>query len=165
MADQYEGWGTVDQSVIIARPARELYDIWRDLESLPRILSHVKLVREDSPTQSHWIVEGPLGTDVAWDSVITQDMPGKRLSWRSTEDSTVDNEGSVEFESEPGSTFTRVHVRLAYRPPAGALGKAVAALFGKDPNTTVEDDLEKFKQAVEAGTFVGRDSLGMTRNP
>jgi uncharacterized membrane protein len=153
MTQETEGWGVVDQSVTIARPAQELYDIWRDLGSLPHILSHVKLVREDSPTQSHWIVEGPLGTDIAWDSVITQDIPGRRISWRSVEDADVDNEGSVEFLAAPGAIYTEMRVRISYRPPAGSLGKAVAALFGKDPNGQVEDDLQKFKEAVEAGTF------------
>jgi uncharacterized membrane protein len=156
MADKTEGWGEVDQSIAIARPARELYDIWRDLDSLPDILSHVKLVREESPTQSHWTVEGPLGTDVSWDSVITQDIPGKRLAWHSVEGSEVDNEGSVEFMAAPGAIYTELRVRMSYRPPAGALGKAVAKLFGKDPNGQVEDDLRKFKERVEAGSFAKR---------
>ena len=156
MSDHMEGWGEVDQSIMIARPARELYDIWRDLGSLPDILSHVKLVREDSPTQSHWIVEGPLGTDIGWDSVITQDIPGKRISWRSVEDADVDNEGSVEFLETPGNIYTEMRVRMAYRPPAGALGKAIATLFGKNPNGEVEDDLQKFKESVEAGSFARR---------
>lgn len=149
-----DGWGTVNQSIVIARPARELYEIWRDLESLPRILTHVKVVRETSPTHSHWVVEGPLGTDVEWDSLLVQDLPGKRISWKSTGDSEVDNEGSVEFHEEAGTGYTRVDVRIAYRPPAGALGKTVAALFGKNPDTQVEDDLAHFKEAVETDTFV-----------
>lgn len=151
-----DGWGEVDQTLTIARSAEELYTIWRDLESLPDILSHVKVVREESPTQSHWIVEGPLGTDIGWDAVITRDIPGKQISWKSTPEADVDNEGSVEFSSAPGSAFTELRVRMSYRPPAGALGKAVAALFGKDPNGQVEDDLRKFKESVEAGTFVSR---------
>ena len=156
MADQTEGWGEVDQSITIARPARELYDIWRDLGSLPDILSHVKLVREDTPTQSHWIVEGPLGTDIGWDSVITQDIPGKRISWRSVEDADVDNEGSVEFQETAGGIYTEMRVRMSYRPPAGALGKAIATLFGKNPNGDIEDDLQKFKESVEGGVFARR---------
>ena len=156
MAEHDEGWGVVDQSIAIAKPATELYEIWRDLESLPKILSHVKLVREDTPNRSHWIVEGPLGSDVAWDSIITQDIPGKRLAWRSVEGADVDNEGSVEFLAAPGAIYTEMRVRMTYRPPAGALGKAVAALFGKDPNDQIEEDLRKFKDAVEAGTFLPR---------
>ena len=152
--EKNEGWGEVDQTLTIARPADELYNIWRDLEVLPDILSHVKLVREDSPTQSHWIVEGPLGSDISWDSVITRDIPGQQISWKSVPDSQVDNEGSVEFLSAPESTFTEMRVRMSYRPPAGVLGKVVAALFGKEPNGQVEDDLKKFKESVEAGTFV-----------
>lgn len=150
---QADGWGVVNQSIVIARPARTLYAIWRDLESLPRILTHVKAVQERSATESHWVVEGPLGSDVEWDSVITQDIPGKLISWRSTGESEVDNEGAVEFTEEPGTGMTLVDVRIAYRPPAGALGKTVAALFGKDPNGQVKDDLANFKEAVETNQF------------
>ena len=153
MSQETAGWGHVDQSIAIARPAIELYEIWRNLESLPKILSHVKLVREDTPTQSHWIVEGPLGTDIGWDSVITQDIPGRRISWKSVEDADVDNEGSVEFTAAHGSVYTEMRVYMSYRPPAGALGKVVAALFGKDPNGQVADDLQAFKENVEADRF------------
>jgi uncharacterized membrane protein len=151
-----EGWSEIDESIDIARPADELYEIWRDLESLPDILSHVKLVRVDSPRQSHWVVEGPVGSDVSWDSIITAEVPGKRLSWRSVPDSEVDNEGSVEFLAAPGSSFTEVRVRISYRPPAGKVGTVVAALFGKNPAGQVKDDLKKFKDSVEAGTFMRR---------
>jgi uncharacterized membrane protein len=148
-----DGWGIVNQSIRISRPARELYDIWRNLESLPRILTHVKSVRELTDSRSHWVVEGPLGTDVEWDSVITQDVSGKLISWRSVEDAEVDNEGTVEFTADPGSGSTLMDVRIAYRPPAGALGKTVAALFGKNPDTQVRDDLAHFKEAVETDRF------------
>jgi uncharacterized membrane protein len=150
-------WGEIDQSISISRPAGELYEIWRNLDSLPDILSHVKLVREITPMLSHWVVEGPLGSDVSWDSVITEEIPGQRLAWKSVEGSSeVDNEGSVEFRSSPGSLYTEMRVRIRYNPPAGALGKAVAYLFGKDPNGEVEDDLRKFKEAVEENRFVHR---------
>jgi uncharacterized membrane protein len=151
-----ESWGEIDQSVSIARPAGELYDIWRNLDSLPDILSHVKLVREITPMLSHWVVDGPLGTDVTWDSIITEEIPGQRLAWRSVEGSEVDNEGSVDFHASPGSLYTEIRVLIRYNPPAGALGKAVAALLGKDPNGQVADDLQKFKEAVEADRFVHR---------
>jgi uncharacterized membrane protein len=148
-----DGWGEVDQSITIARPADELYSIWRDLAGLPRILSHVKSVTENGNGESRWVVEGPLGTEVSWTSRLVEDVPAQRIRWRSLPDSEVDNEGSVEFVPAEEGVMTEVQVRMSYRPPAGALGKAVATLFGKNPNGQVADDLENFKEAVEGGTF------------
>jgi uncharacterized membrane protein len=38
-----------------------------------------------------------------------------------------------------------------YKPPAGALGAAVAKLFGEEPLQQVQDDLRHFKQMMETG--------------
>jgi hypothetical protein len=40
---------------------------------------------------------------------------------------------------------------LEYEPPAGALGVAVATLFGEEPGLQVREDLRRFKQLVETG--------------
>ena len=63
----------------------------------------------------------------------------------------MDNAGSVQFESLPGGS-TRVHVALSYRPPAGALGAAVAKLFGEEPSQQIAEDLQKFKGTFEGAT-------------
>lgn len=60
----------------------------------------------------------------------------------------MDNAGSVQFENLPNGG-TRVHVALSYRPPAGALGAAVAKLFGEEPSQQIAEDLQKFKQTFE----------------
>lgn len=40
---------------------------------------------------------------------------------------------------------------LRYAVPAGALGRAVARYFGEEPSQQLDDDLRRFKQAVETG--------------
>jgi hypothetical protein len=61
----------------------------------------------------------------------------------------VDNAGSVHFDPVPGGT--KVRVSLQYNPPAGALGAAVAKLFGQDPKKQVSADLQRFKELMELG--------------
>ena len=39
---------------------------------------------------------------------------------------------------------------MDYRPPAGAVGAAVAKLFGTDPSKTIAEDLQKLKTLLEA---------------
>jgi uncharacterized membrane protein len=40
---------------------------------------------------------------------------------------------------------------MQYSPPGGALGAAVAKLFGEEPNQQVRDDLRRLKQVLETG--------------
>ena len=40
---------------------------------------------------------------------------------------------------------------MSYVPPAGALGHAVATLFGVDPRQAMHDDLVRLKSLLEEG--------------
>ena len=42
-------------------------------------------------------------------------------------------------------------LKLSYVPPAGALGHAVASLFGVDPKHAVDEDLNRLKVMLETG--------------
>jgi uncharacterized membrane protein len=63
----------------------------------------------------------------------------------------VDNAGSVRFEPATGDGGTTVRVTLRYDPPGGAIGAAVARLFGENPEQQIEEDLRRFKQVMETG--------------
>ncbi|AKH17635.1 SRPBCC family protein [Deinococcus soli (ex Cha et al. 2016)] len=138
----------VEHSVVIDRPAQAVYDFWRKLENLPQIMSHLESVTTLDEKRSRWVAKAPLGTHVEWEAEIVNDKPGQRIGWHSLPGATVDNAGSVQFESLPNGG-TRVHVALSYRPPAGPLGAAVAKLFGEEPSQQIAEDLQKFKAAFE----------------
>ena len=57
--------------------------------------------------------------------------------------------GSIRVE--PHADGARVHVRMTYSPPAGALGHLVAKLFGADPKTELDEDLMRLKSTLETG--------------
>jgi hypothetical protein len=40
---------------------------------------------------------------------------------------------------------------MTYKPPAGAIGHAVAALFGSDPKTALDEDMVRVKSLLEEG--------------
>ncbi|MFC3835632.1 MULTISPECIES: SRPBCC family protein [Deinococcus] len=138
----------VEHSVVIDRAPQQVYDYWRKLENLPRIMSHLESVTELDAKRSRWVAKAPLGTHVEWEAEIVNDKPGQRIGWHSLPGATVDNAGSVQFEELPNG-HTRVHVALSYRPPAGPLGAAVAKLFGEEPSQQIAEDLQKFKAAFE----------------
>jgi hypothetical protein len=44
-----------------------------------------------------------------------------------------------------------VTAAMQYRPPAGAVGKTVATMLGKDPQFMLREDLRRFKALIESG--------------
>ncbi|MFY1593442.1 SRPBCC family protein [Micromonospora sp. WMMD737] len=144
----------MEVSVTVNRSPAEAYRFWRDLENLPRFMSHLESVRADDLRRSHWTAHGPAGRRIEWDAEIVDDQPNRSLAWRSLPGTRVPNAGRVRFVPAPGDRGTEVRVRLRYAPPAGALGRAVAKLFGEEPEQQVRDDLRRFKQVVETGEVV-----------
>ena len=141
----------VQHSFLVNRPASELYDHWRQLENLPRFMDHLEQVEVRSDGRSHWKAKGPAGTHFEWDAEITEDVPNERIAWRSLPGSDVANQGSVSFRPNHDRGGTEVQVSLQYAPPAGALGRQFARLFGENPDHQVKEDLRRFKQLMEAG--------------
>jgi uncharacterized membrane protein len=129
----------------------EAYMFWHNFENLPRFMRHVESVRLLSDGRLEWTAIGPMGTRVHWKAEITEDLQNRRIAWRSVPGSDFHNRGYVEFRPAPGNRGTIVTASIEYEPPAGALGRAAAAIFGKDPEFAIREDLRRFKQLIEAG--------------
>lgn len=147
----------ISRSVTINRPRHEVYECWRDLDNLPRVVPELERVALHGGGRSHWVVKGPAGATVEWDAEITADQPGTLLAWRSLDGATVPNQGEVRFADAPAGRGTELRVDVRFEPPAGAAGKAVAAWLGEDPETTVREALRRYKQVLETGEVVRSD--------
>ena len=141
----------VERTLAVNRPPQACYDLWRDLESLPRFMKHVESVTVTGPDRSHWVAKAPAGARVEWDSEITNDQPGRLIAWRSLDEGDVDHAGVVRFDPDPSGRGTIVRVEMHYAPPAGRLGAAIAALFGEEPSQSIQEDLRRFKRLLETG--------------
>ena len=139
----------VTTSVIINRPAREIYDFWRNFTNLSQFMENIKSVEILTPTRSHWTIKAPAGTSVAFDSYVVDDVPGRSISWQSEEGAAVPNRGRVEFIETASGTGTNVSVVLSYEAPAGAAGRLLAKLFQREPSIQAEQDLARLKQLLE----------------
>lgn len=135
----------------------EAYRRWRDLESLPTFMDHLESVEDRGDGRSRWTARGPAGSSVSWDAEITEDVPGRRIGWRSVEGSKVATTGAVTFTPAVQDQGTEVTVELSYKPPAGRLGAAVALLLGEEPEQQIRDDLRRFKQIIETGEVIRSD--------
>jgi uncharacterized membrane protein len=141
----------------------QAFQFWRNFENLPRFMHHLDSVTVSNDRRSHWTALGPLGTPVSWDAEITSERPNELITWRSLPGSQVDVNGMVEFHRAPADRGTILNVAIEYRPPAGALGRSVAKLLGKDPNFLMRQDLRRFKSLIEAGEIPTTD--GQSHGP
>lgn len=142
----------IEEAMFIQRPAAELYRYWRDFENLPTFMHHLASVEELAGNRSHWVAKTPLGMGLAWDAEVINDRPGEVIAWRSLPGSEVDCAGSVHFE-EAGDQRTRVSVVMKYDLPGGCAADALARMFGQAPEQILREDLQRFKQQVEAGSM------------
>jgi len=141
----------VHKSITINKPPEELYRFWRHFENLPRFMTHIQSVQSTAQGRSHWVAKAPLGSTAEWDAEITEERDNELIAWQSLEGARIPNHGSVRFQPAPGGRGTEVRFTLAYAPPMGKLGAAVAKLFGEEPKQQLDDDLRRFKCLMEAG--------------
>lgn len=139
----------VHKAINVAVPVDEVFGFWSDYQNFPRFMRHVREVRVEG-NRSHWVVDGLAGAAVEWTSEVVREIPNRLIEWRSTPDSPVKHEGSVRFDANRGGG-TRLTVRICYLPPAGALGHALASIFGADPKSGMDDDLMRMKSMIETG--------------
>lgn len=150
-----DGRFIVEKSIVLEAPAEEAWRFWRDFENLPRVMRHLKSVRTIDDRRSHWVAQAPAGLDVEWDAEITDERENRKIAWRSTEGSRIENKGVVLFEPIHDGKATEIRIYLEFAPPAGKAGNAFARLFGRDPAKAIDEDLHRFKILFESGGSAG----------
>ena len=140
----------VGRTVTINRPRHEVYAFWRDVKNLPTFMENVRAVTTEAGLL-HWQIAGPAGTTVKLVTEVTEDRADERIAWRSTDASDIATSGSVTFRDAPGKRGTEVEAEIAYDPPAGQLGRAIAAMFGKEPAIQGRRELKRLKMLMETG--------------
>ena len=135
------------KSIVVLGSVADIYRIWANSELFPRFMKDIKSVTRVDDRTSHWVMKGPLGTDVEWDAETTRLEPNQRVAWNSKDHSAVKTSGQVTFRPV-NVNETEVTVTLLYDAPARAAGQVVANLFA-NPEKRVSDDLERFKSYVE----------------
>ena len=137
------------KAIYIDAAPETVFGIWTKYENFPHFMSNIKEVRDLGNGRSHWVVNGPGGTQIEWNAVTTEARSPEVLAWKTEPDASVQHMGEVRFER--AGDGTRVNVHLRYRPPGGIVGHAVASLFNGDPKRQMDEDLMRMKSFVERG--------------
>jgi uncharacterized membrane protein len=152
----------VELATTINRPIDEVYSFWRNFQNFPQFMRHLESVEITGDRTSRWRAKGPAGTSVEWDAEMIVDREDW-IAWRSMEGADVQNSGSVRFQRAPGVRGTEARVQLEYHPPAGALGRGIAWIFGEEPEQQIHEDLHRAKQLLETGEVPLSDGPGLWR--
>jgi uncharacterized membrane protein len=150
---------TIQKTINIDAPVEEVYDFWSHFENFSKFMRHIQEVRNLGNGRSHWVATGPAGLSVRWDAVTTRQEPNSLIAWKSEPGSLVESAGMVHFHpNRLGGT--QVDIQMSYNPPAGAMGHAVATIFGADPRRAMDEDLVRFKSLIENDrTSVGSQTV------
>lgn len=135
----------------VQRPARELYDYWRDFTNAPRFRDAITRVEILDQSTSRWTAAGPMGRSFQWTTRLTDDRAGEYIAWESIDPSDLPNRGSVRFTPFGDGTQAEVHYTMEIDPPGGVVGQAILGLFHSMPQAMLEDDLRRFRELMEAG--------------
>jgi uncharacterized membrane protein len=140
----------IQKTIKVAAPVEEIFRFWTNYENFPRFMAHVNEVRSSGEGKLHWTVTGPGGVPLQFETVVTELVPNRLIAWKTVPGSPFASSGVVRFQQNSDGS-TRLDIKMCYNPPAGALGHAVAALFGADPKHAMDDDLVRFKSLIEYG--------------
>jgi uncharacterized membrane protein len=132
----------IEKSVEVNVPTRTAYDQWTQFEEFPSFMEGVESVHQLDERRLHWRAEIG-GKTLEWDAEITEQIPDKRIAWRST--SGAPNAGAVAF-FRLSDQSCRITLQLDYDP------EGVVENLGDWLGVTsrrVEGDLERFKKFIE----------------
>ncbi|HXE14698.1 MAG TPA: SRPBCC family protein [Bryobacteraceae bacterium] len=142
---------TAERTVTVGRSCEEIYQFWKDPANMPWIMEEIESVIPLDETHWHWKAKPIAGMQLEWDTEIMQDIPGRLLSWRSTEGAPLSQAGTLIFTPAPANRGAEVKLRFQYKPPAGEIGNAIAGLFGRDAYHTISRQLRNLEQVMETG--------------
>jgi uncharacterized membrane protein len=139
----------VTETITLHSSPAEVYRFWRNLQNVPRFLSHIESVSTMSDRVSHWVAKAPAGANIEWDTEIVDDQPGHRIGWRTLPGSPVTHEGMVSFEPAAAGRATVLRIEMLYLPPRSRIGLRIARSFGRDPALRIAEDLLQLEQLLK----------------
>jgi uncharacterized membrane protein len=133
----------IQRCLDLAVPVARAYGHWIRFEDFPRFLDCIREVRRVDATRIHWRAEVG-GRDLRWTAEIHEQVPDRRIAWRSVEG--AEHAGSVTFRSlGPGAS--RMLVEVCYEPQG--LVEDLGALLGL-VSQRIAAGLEHFRAFAEA---------------
>ena len=133
---------SIVETIEVNVPVSTVYNQWTQFEDFPQFMASVHEIRQLDDKHLHWKAN-VAGEEKEWDVEITEQIPDKRIAWRSV--SGVPNGGVVTFH-KISDNLTRIALQMDYQPegPLEKLGDAFGAV-----RLEPRGNLQKFKDLLE----------------
>ena len=134
---------SIIETIEVNVPVSTAYNQWTQFEDFPQFMASVHEVRQLDDKHLHWKAN-VAGEEKEWDAEITEQIPDKRIAWRSV--TGVPNGGVVTFH-KISDDVTRIALQMDYQPegPLEKLGDAFGAV-----RMEARGNLQKFKEMLES---------------
>ena len=140
--------GQVRMATTVHAPIERVFDAWSRFEDFPRFMPMVAEVHSTGEDRWHWVIAGPAGAPIEFDSMVTRRDRPRLIAWTSTDGALVEHSGTARFRPT-ADAGTRVDITMSWRPAGGGLGETVAFMSGVDPEHALRDGLAGFKARLE----------------
>jgi uncharacterized membrane protein len=141
-------WVEHAASVVVETSPDHLYDVYVDLEAMPRWSPWLRRVERDAkdPMLSRWFL-GARGFEFSWNARVVENEPGKIIRWVS--ETGLNNRGRVDFESVAQSD-SKITLAIAVDVPQIVARAVKADFIGNFIQGTLAEDLKRFRNVALA---------------
>ena len=102
----------IEKSIEVHVPISVAYNQWTQFEAFPQFMEGIREVRQIDDRHVHWVAEIG-GKHKEWDAEITEQVPDRRIAWRSM--GGARNDGVVQF-NPVSEGDTRITLHMDYDP-------------------------------------------------
>jgi uncharacterized membrane protein len=134
---------TIEKSIEVNVPVRTAYNQWTQFEDFPKFMEGVVSVKQIDDKHLHWKTNIG-GKEKEFDAEITEQIPDKRIAWRST--SGPHNAGVVTFHHIDDNK-TKIMLQMEYEPEG--IVENAGDMIGVASHR-IQKDLERFKAFIES---------------
>ncbi len=128
----------------------DAFNTWRKFDSLPKFMNHVSRVTSLDEKNMEWEIKIPGQEEpIVWVNKITRSSPFRKITWKSSDQSIIDCQGTVSFK-KLDTNKTQVHAKLTYRANGKFVSDAIEELLSPIFEKMLENDLKNFKYYIES---------------
>jgi uncharacterized membrane protein len=143
----------IRQTVTIGRSAAELYNLWRNPDTLERVKLPFQELTILGSDHVRWTMKLPAGS-VEIEALLVEERPDELVHWRSTSAGPFQVDERMRFKAAPQDRGTEATLDYEIdfsRAPAGELLRSVTSFFRFAPQSAVKKVLGNFKSLAETG--------------
>jgi uncharacterized membrane protein len=159
----------VHQSITIGKDAMELYTLWRNPDTMLRLMRPYADITASGENHVRWSIPLPFGPSISGEAVMVDERPGEMVHW-----STMPDDGlqiNEWFRLKPAPQNRGTEVTLEYivdfsRLTGGRTVRAISSFFDKVPHVIIGKILHNFKALAESGEIptLERNSSARAQN-